>query len=88
MQVNINTPNLDVKKRLKIPLPKHMNIFKVNIPFYIMLLPGVIWYIIFKYIPMYGAVIAFKDYNIAEGIIGSSWSDPIFKNFMTIFAFE
>lgn len=83
--MNINTSILTFKKRLKILLPRRNTNFKVNIPFYIMLLPGIIWYIIFKYVPMYGAIIAFKDYNIAEGIIGSSWSDPLFKNFMTLF---
>jgi len=83
--MKINTSTLTYNKGLKSPLSKGINIFKVNIPFYIMLLPGIIWYIVFKYVPMYGAVIAFKDYNISEGIIGSSWSDPLFKNFMTLF---
>ncbi len=30
---------------------------------YLMLLPGLLWLILFKYLPMYGIVIAFKDYN-------------------------
>jgi len=37
------------------------------------LLPAVIWYVIFCYTPMYGLVIAFKDYTISEGILGSKW---------------
>lgn len=48
---------------------------------YLMLLPGLIYYIIFKYYPMYGVIIAFKDYNFAEGITGSSWADPWYKHF-------
>ncbi len=38
-----------------------------------MILPGIILLIIFKYLPMYGVIIAFKDYNIAEGFSGSEW---------------
>lgn len=40
---------------------------------YVMVLPLVIYYIIFHYVPMYGATIAFKQFNIAEGIMGSPW---------------
>ncbi len=38
-----------------------------------MVLPGVLFFIIFSYIPMYGVTIAFKDYNFADGILGSPW---------------
>jgi len=40
---------------------------------YIMLVPCIIYFIIFNYIPMYGIIIAFKDFNFAKGIFGSSW---------------
>ncbi|MDF2926725.1 MAG: carbohydrate transporter rane protein 1, family [Paenibacillaceae bacterium] len=40
---------------------------------YLMILPVVAYYIIFHYVPMYGAVIAFKDYRIGQGILESSW---------------
>jgi len=53
--------------------------------FYLMLLPGVIYYIIFRYVPMYGVIIAFKDFNMLEGIVGSSWADPWYKHFQTFF---
>jgi putative aldouronate transport system permease protein len=39
----------------------------------IMLVPAIIYYIIFHYFPMYGVVIAFKDFNFSKGIIGSEW---------------
>ena len=40
---------------------------------YVMILPAVIYYIIYHYIPMYGVVLAFKDFKIRKGILGSSW---------------
>ena len=39
----------------------------------IFLLPALLLTIIFKYVPMGGVLIAFKDYNALEGIIGSPW---------------
>jgi len=44
-----------------------------NYDLYLMLLPGLVLIIIFHYLPMYGSIIAFKDYNLMEGIIGSPW---------------
>jgi putative aldouronate transport system permease protein len=40
---------------------------------YLLLLPALIYYLVFKYVPMYGVIIAFKDFNFAKGIMGSSW---------------
>ena len=40
---------------------------------YLIFLPVAIWYFIFKYIPMAGIVIAFKDYSVFKGIAGSAW---------------
>lgn len=40
---------------------------------YLMLAPGLLLTLIFKYIPMYGILIAFKDYNPLKGIWGSPW---------------
>ncbi|SDS86165.1 carbohydrate ABC transporter membrane protein 1, CUT1 family [Paenibacillaceae bacterium GAS479] len=40
---------------------------------YVMLLPAIVFLIIFSYIPMYGATIAFKDFWITKGILGSPW---------------
>ncbi len=36
-------------------------------------LPGIIYYLVFHYAPMYGVIIAFKDYKFSRGIIGSPW---------------
>ncbi|MGG1516690.1 ABC transporter permease subunit [Paenibacillus oryzisoli] len=44
-----------------------------NRAIYLMVLPVVLYFFIFKYMPMYGAVIAFKDFSPAKGIWGSTW---------------
>src|SRR5260221_3736582 len=50
---------------------------------YLMLLPVVLYYFIFHYIPMYGSVIAFQDFNPAKGIAGSPWVGlQIFNSFV------
>ncbi|NLB43697.1 MAG: sugar ABC transporter permease [Clostridiaceae bacterium] len=38
-----------------------------------MALPGLILLVIFRYLPMYGITVAFKDFNVIKGIIGSPW---------------
>ena len=39
----------------------------------LMTVPGLVLTFVFKYIPMYGVLIAFKDYNPLKGILGSEW---------------
>ena len=50
-----------------------------------MMIPGLIYYIVYKYLPMYGVLIAFKDFRIKAGILGSPWADPLFKHFTYFF---
>lgn len=50
---------------------------------YIMLLPMVVWLIVFLYKPMYGLQIAFKDYSIFKGVANSPWIG--FEHFQTLF---
>lgn len=57
--------------------------FKRNKNLYIMLLPVVLYYVIFNYLPMYGAQIAFRDYKPRNGILGSDWVG--FQNFISFF---
>ncbi len=40
---------------------------------YVMALPAIVFYVIFHYFPMYGTLIAFKDYWVSKGIMGSPW---------------
>lgn len=51
---------------------------------YVMLLPAVIWLVVFCYVPMYGILMAFKEYSFKKGIVGSSWAG--FKYFKMWFA--
>ncbi|QNK60452.1 sugar ABC transporter permease [Paenibacillus sp. PAMC21692] len=48
-------------------------IWRRNIPLYMMFVPIILFFIIFKYVPMFGAIIAFKKYNFADGILHSPW---------------
>lgn len=52
---------------------------KKNRSLLIMLLPALLLVIVFSYIPMGGIIIAFKQYNYQDGILGSPWSG--FENF-------
>lgn len=40
---------------------------------YLLLIPGLVFLLLFKYTPMYGIIIAFQDFNIFGGISGSEW---------------
>lgn len=52
---------------------------------YLMLLPGLLYFLIFKYAPLYGIVIAFKDYNIFRGVWESEWVG--WQNFREVFQY-
>ena len=53
---------------------------------YILLLPCVIYFIIFNYVPMYGLILAFKDFKFSRGIFGSPWVG--FENFKYLFGLD
>ncbi|WP_304942233.1 ABC transporter permease [Vallitalea guaymasensis] len=60
------------------------NSTKKNLELLILTLPAIIAYFIFNYIPMFGAIIAFKDYKAPKGILGSAWNGlENFKFFFT-----
>jgi putative aldouronate transport system permease protein len=50
---------------------------------YIVLLPALVWYLIFVYIPMGGLILAFKDYKVNLGILGSPWVG--LENYQNVF---
>lgn len=56
--------------------------------YYLMLLPAVVYVVIFNYIPMYGLQIAFKDYKMSLGVMGSRWVGlQHFKDFFNGYSF-
>ena len=62
------------------------NSFNKNIPFYLILIPAVVTVFMMQYLPMFGLVIAFKDYKPRLGIFGSPWAEMNgFANFVQIF---
>ncbi|WP_062050040.1 sugar ABC transporter permease [Bacillus sp. JCM 19034] len=79
-----------------------MKRLKKNKWIYLMIAPGILYFFIYKYIPMYGLVIAFQDYKPFLGIMGSEWvgfqhferlfSSPdfwmIFRNTLVLFALQ
>lgn len=52
---------------------KKMEYIKKNYFLYLLIAPALILTIVFKYVPMYGAIIAFKDFSTIKGILGSEW---------------
>lgn len=49
-------------------------------------IPGVLHFLIFKYVPMLGNVIAFQDYNVFMGMLASPWVG--FEHFLNMFTYE
>lgn len=56
---------------------------KKNIVLYLMFLPIAIWFLVFRYLPLGGIIIAFKNFNYNQGIFFSPWNG--FKNFEYFF---
>ena len=73
---NNTTASLSWGKRARVDLKK-------NKALYIMLIPAILYYLIFCYGPMYGAIIAFKNYSPRLGILGSEWVG--LKHFISFF---
>ncbi|CAH0118169.1 putative multiple-sugar transport system permease YteP [Paenibacillus sp. CECT 9249] len=50
---------------------------------YFIAIPGILYFLVFKYVPLLGSVIAFQDFNIFKGFFGSEWVG--LKHFRTMF---
>lgn len=73
-----------MKNRQKIKAKSAGNLKKEilkNRSVYLFLIPGLLFLLVFSYWPMYGLVLAFKDFKINLGILGSPWAVPLTKNF-------
>jgi putative aldouronate transport system permease protein len=58
---------------------------KRQLPFFIMMAPGIVLITVLSYFPMPGIILAFKDYSPRNGIFGSEWIHPLYKNFEFFF---
>lgn len=59
-----------------------------NADVYLLFLPTLLFYFVFKYIPMFGTVVAFQDYSLKKGIFGSEWVGfENFRAFLTNYKF-
>lgn len=67
------TQNKRPEARNRTGLMEKLRYIKNNYWLYLFVLPAVVLTIIFKYLPMYGVLIAFKDYSFRKGILGSDW---------------
>ena len=73
---------MDTKHTVKVS--RKMAIFKRELPFYLMLLPGVLFTLVFAYFPMAGLVMAFQDFTPLRGFEHSAWVG--LKNFRDMLA--
>lgn len=60
--------------------------FKKNWAVYILFIPILVYEIVLHYIPMFGIIMAFEDYNVIDGYFGSPWVG--LKNFIDLFTGE
>jgi putative aldouronate transport system permease protein len=61
-----------------------MKRLRENMPLLLMFIPVILFYLIFKYAPMAGLIIAFKDYNFYDGVFHSPWVG--FEHFQKLFS--
>lgn len=80
-----NTPvSLNTPSSIQTSVLSRRRRLKQNIPLFLMLLPVFAFYLIFKFLPMGGLIIAFKSYNLGDGILHSPWVG--LKNFKVLFS--
>ncbi|TDQ37697.1 ABC transporter permease [Aureibacillus halotolerans] len=63
----------EILPKSKPSIYQNLKYMKTNYMLYMFILPAILLTLVFKYFPMYGTVIAFKDFNPIKGILGSDW---------------
>lgn len=81
--VEHSTPHSSAKIRKPSQSSLARKSFKRHWQLYLIIVPIIVYFIVFKYIPMVNSVIAFKDYSVVKGIWGSPWAG--FKHFNLFF---
>ena len=51
----------------------------------LLLIPGTAYLIVFHYLPLYGMTLAFKEFDVYKGILGSPWAEPLLEHFNKLF---
>lgn len=77
-KVNDSRNNMNIQNN-SVALGKKMNTFKKNFSLLILALPGLATLILFRYFPMFGLILPFKNYQYDKGLFGSDWCG--FENF-------
>lgn len=72
------------KERRAFEMQRTLRNIRADYLLYAMLIPGLLYFILFHYIPMYGATIAFRDYSIVRGMDNAPWIG--LENFEKLFA--
>lgn len=80
MNGNVAVEKTALKQKKRSELIKNI---KKNKMIYLMIFPGLLYFLIYKYIPMYGLIISFQDYKPYQGITGSEWVG--FEHFQRLF---
>ncbi|NOU74294.1 ABC transporter permease subunit [Paenibacillus sp. LMG 31458] len=75
---------VQAKYQIRMRQGRWTNIRK-NWAVYALSIPGIFFFLLFKYIPLFGSVIAFQNYNIFHGITGSAWVG--LEHFKKMFAY-
>jgi len=72
--LNVATPRRKAFDVFRKDIGRHWRLYSLGVP-------ALIFLGLFNYWPMFGLVLAFKDFNFREGIFGSPWIQPLFENF-------
>ena len=75
----------NIFKRFVAGITRDLNEIRKNKMLFMLCVPGIIFFICFAYLPMFGIVIAFKNFKIGHTVLAAPWAEPIFKNFVFFF---
>lgn len=81
--IRAGVTNLWNRKRTKTFFDRVPRDFRRNKKIYLLALPGILYYLIFHYIPMVGVTLAFREYSPALGFFAGNWVG--FENFNMFF---
>jgi len=73
MELQLQTSNYEKKTSFKEKTYKLWSEMKRDKYLYLLIFPGVLYFLIFKYVPMWGIIIAFQDFSPFLGVLQSNW---------------